>query len=166
VNLERCRLAIRRQIRKHRIGSPKSGKPRTVSVPPSTIAVLRGWIDTIRAEAAVRGQEATWLFPGATGESFEDKCPAPAMGWIPRLAHIGRKIRVHDLRHTYASLAIQRGVPLLTVSRQLGHSSIAITADIYGHLVPDATREAAAAWEAILTPLPRNPRATPAQESA
>ncbi len=48
------------------------------------------------------------------------------------------------------------GRPLLVVSRQLGHSSIAITADIYGHLVPEATRQAATAWEAILTP-GRNP---------
>ncbi|HWU37294.1 MAG TPA: hypothetical protein VN203_06545, partial [Candidatus Acidoferrum sp.] len=64
------------------------------------------------------------------------------------------------LRHTYASLALQRGVPLLTVSRQLGHGSIAITADVYGHLAPEATREAATTWDAILTEHFRNPRAT------
>lgn len=50
-------------------------------------------------------------------------------------------------------------MPLLVVSRQLGHASIAITADIYGHLVPNATREAATAWEAILTTPGRNPGA-------
>jgi integrase len=55
-------------------------------------------------------------------------------------------------------------VPLLTVSRQLGHSSIAVTADIYGHLAPDATRQAADAWEAILTEHSRNPRATDATD--
>ena len=71
-------------------------------------------------------------------------------------------MRVHDLRHTYVSLALQRGVPLMVVSRQLGHASIAITADTYGHLAPDATREAAEAWEAILGEHGRNPRATPA----
>lgn len=62
-------------------------------------------------------------------------------------------------------LALQRGVPLLQVSRQLGHASIAITADVYGHLAPDAGQEVAAAWEAILTAPGRNPRATPAHES-
>ncbi|MFI5338446.1 MAG: tyrosine-type recombinase/integrase [Candidatus Methylomirabilales bacterium] len=166
VDLDRGKLAVRRSIRKHRIGSPKSGKPRTVDVPPATVAVLQDWIDTIRAEAAVRGQEATWLFPGKTGAPREDKCFVPALRRILKPAGILRPLRVHDLRHTYASLALQRGVPLLVVSRQLGHSTIAITADTYGHLAPDATREAATAWEAILTEHSRNPRATPVTDPA
>ncbi len=62
-----------------------------------------------------------------------------------------RKIRPHDLRHTYATLAIQAGVPLLTVSRQLGHASISTTADLYTHAVPGSNRAAAEALEAILT---------------
>ena len=69
-------------------------------------------------------------------------------------------------RHTYASLALQRRVPLLVVSRQLGHASIAITADGYGHLIPEATRAAADALEAILGEHSRNPRATPAEASS
>jgi integrase len=166
VDLARRTLAIRRAIRKHRLSSPKSSKPRTVSMPPSTATVLRGWMDTVRAEAAVRGQEATWLFPGATGKPIEDKCPNQALRRLLKLAGITRRFRIHDLRHTYASLALQRGVPLLVVSRQLGHSSIAITADIYGHLVPDATQEAASAWEGILEGICRNPRASCAPESA
>jgi integrase len=166
VDLERCKLAIRRAIRKHRIGSPKSGKPRTVDVPPATVAVLRDWINTIRAEAAVRGQEPLWLFPGKTGQPREDKCFGLALRRILKAAGILRPLRVHDLRHTSASLALQRGVPLLVVSRQLGHASIAITADIYAHLAPDATKEAATAWEAILTEHSRNPRATSATDPA
>ena len=81
-------------------------------------------------------------------------------------AGIPRTLRLHDLRHTYASLALQRGVPLLVVSRQLGHASIAITADVYGHLIPEATRAAADAVEAILGEHFRNPRATPAEASS
>jgi integrase len=81
-----------------------------------------------------------------------------------KVAKILRHPRLHDLRHTYASLTLQRGVPLLVVSRQLGHASIAITADIYGVLVPEATRAAATAFEAILTTPRRNPDATPATE--
>jgi integrase len=161
VDVPHCRLAIRRTIRKHRVGSPKSGKARTVDVPPTSMAVLRGWVDTVRAEAAVRGQEATWLFPCLTGKQPMDEMPIlAAFRRCLRAASILRYIRLHDLRHTYASLALQRGVPLLVVSRQLGHSSIAITADIYGHLIPEATRAAAAAFEAILTAPGRNPDAT------
>jgi integrase len=47
-----------------------------------------------------------------------------------------RRIRFHDLRHTFASLLIQNGESLTYVKEQLGHSSIKITVDVYGHLVP------------------------------
>ena len=52
-------------------------------------------------------------------------------------------LRFHDLRHTFASRALSKGVPLLIVSRMLGHASISITADIYGHPTDEAFREAA-----------------------
>lgn len=46
--------------------------------------------------------------------------------------------RIHDLRHSHAAWLITDGVPLLAVSRRLGHDSIRITADTYGHLLPEA----------------------------
>jgi len=49
-----------------------------------------------------------------------------------------RKIRVHDVRHTYASLLISNGVSLAYIRDQLGHSSIKTTVDIYGHLIPSS----------------------------
>jgi len=121
---------------------------------------LRSWIDTLRAEAAVRGHETRWLFPSSTGTAVDEPLVRDALTRALKSIEFPRRITPHTLRHTYASLAIQRGVPLLVVSRQLGHASIAITADIYGHLAPDATREAAAAWEMILGGHFRNPRAT------
>ena len=166
VDLERGRLHVRRTIRKHRLSSPKSGKPRTIDLPASTVTVLRDWINTVRAEAAVRGQEATWLFPGATGQPKDEAPIRQAFHRTLKAAGILRRLRIHDLRHTYASLNLQRGVPLVVVSRQLGHASIAITADVYGHLAPDAGRQAADAMEAILTEHGRNPRATPSGESS
>ena len=48
--------------------------------------------------------------------------------------------RVHDARHTYASLMLRRGVPIAYVSKQLGHFSIQITVDLYGHFIPGADR--------------------------
>jgi len=53
-----------------------------------------------------------------------------------------RRIRFHDLRHTFASLLIQNGESLAYVKDQLGHSSIRLTVDVYGHLVPGANRQA------------------------
>lgn len=52
-------------------------------------------------------------------------------------------VGVHTLRHTYATIALLHGVALHVVSRNLGHSSIAITADVYGHLTDEAARGAA-----------------------
>ena len=53
-----------------------------------------------------------------------------------------RKIRIHDLRHTYASFLIQAGESLAYIRDQLGHSSIKMTVDIYGHLAPGGNKEA------------------------
>ena len=53
-----------------------------------------------------------------------------------------RRIRIHDLRHTFASLLINQGENLKYVQAQLGHSSITTTVDRYGHLMPDAHRGA------------------------
>jgi len=163
VDLERGKFYIRRSVRKFRVGSPKSRKPRKVDVPPATVAVLRDWIATVRAEAAVRGQEASWMFPATAGQPQGGRPVREAFRRCLTRAGIGRTLRLHDLRHTYASLAIQRGVPMLLVSRQLGHGGLAITDTVYGHLAPDATREVALAWEAILTEPSRNPGANSAR---
>src|SRR5262249_55513004 len=95
-----------------------------------------------------------------------------------------RKIRFHDLRHTFASLLLQQGESPQYVKEQMGHHSIQITVDIYGHLIPGANRRAvdrlddrnlqptkmrkSAAEKALLQPAatrcnPLQPAATPAQ---
>ena len=48
-----------------------------------------------------------------------------------------RNIRFHDVRHTYASLLLSNGASPVYVSKQLGHSSIRITVDVYGHWIPN-----------------------------
>ncbi|PYR90690.1 MAG: hypothetical protein DMF84_19805 [Acidobacteria bacterium] len=55
---------------------------------------------------------------------------------IPSAAHERQapEIRFHDPRHTFASLLIQNGEPLTYVKEQMGHSSIQVTVDVYGHL--------------------------------
>lgn len=60
--------------------------------------------------------------------------------WIPaiRAASLPTDTTFHDLRHSFASTALAEDVPLLEVSRWLGHASITETADTYGHLLPHA----------------------------
>ena len=58
---------------------------------------------------------------------------------LPVLAKAGiGKIRLHDLRHTFGSLLIQSGASIVYVKEQMGHSSIQVTVDTYGHLIPGA----------------------------
>lgn len=66
-----------------------------------------------------------------------------------------RQVKLHDLRHGAASLGIAAGVPIEVISKRLGHSSIAVTSDIYGHLLQGVGRQAAEASAALV---PRSPR--------
>ena len=59
-------------------------------------------------------------------------------------------IRFHDLRHSAASLLLARGVPLVDVSKLLGHSELRVTADIYGHLQQQTAARAARVMDAVL----------------
>jgi integrase len=53
------------------------------------------------------------------------------------------QIRLHDLRHSYATAALVAGIPSKVVSERLGHASIAITLDTYSHVLPNMKEEAA-----------------------
>lgn len=65
--------------------------------------------------------------------------------WLPAVDHLEPRPRIHDLRHTHASVLLARGIPIHVVSRRLGHSKIQVTVDTYGHLLPDAQMLAAQA---------------------
>jgi integrase len=59
-------------------------------------------------------------------------------------------IRLHDTRHTHASLLLQAGVPIKVVSERLGHSRVAMTLDVYAHVLPAADRAAAEVIGALI----------------
>jgi integrase len=63
-------------------------------------------------------------------------------------------IRIHDARHTYATWLLQHDVPLKVVSDQLGHSSVAITGDVYSHVTAAIAHKAAATLNAAFTVQP------------
>src|SRR5262245_33574245 len=82
-----------------------------------------------------------WLFQTSTGTRID---PSNLRKLFNRLLTDAkmRRIRFHDLRHTFASLLLQNGESLTYVKEQMGHSSIQVTVDIYGHLVPGGNRQA------------------------
>jgi integrase len=70
-------------------------------------------------------------------------------------------MRFHDLRHLFASIQLDAGTPMAMVSKLMGHSTIALTADLYSHLMDDAAARAAEAATLWLRPSP-----APAEELA
>jgi integrase len=62
------------------------------------------------------------------------------------------RIRLHDLRHTHATLALQAGIHPKVVSERLGHANISITLDVYSHAIPAMEEEAAAKIAALFMP--------------
>jgi integrase len=60
------------------------------------------------------------------------------------------RIRLHDLRHTHATLALQAGVHPKVVSERLGHTTVAMTLDIYSHAIPALEQDAAATVAALI----------------
>ncbi|WP_181897962.1 site-specific integrase, partial [Staphylococcus felis] len=62
------------------------------------------------------------------------------------------EIRVHDLRHSNASLLINSGLPLYSISKHLGHNNIQTTANVYGHLYPSSEKEIANTLNKLTNP--------------
>ncbi len=86
--------------------------------------------------------------------------PQQAHRWITAAGHRRSNHTRDDLRHTFASLLLQHGESVVYVKEQLGHGSIQITVDTYGHLIPGANRAAVDRLDDVPT---LQPDATPAQ---
>jgi len=125
---------------------------RRIALDPETVRVLRDWRKVQLEERVAWGPAWT-----DTGYVFTREDGAP---WHPdRISKIFLRlvaetglprIPVHSLRHTSASLALANGVPLKVVQERLGHSSIAITADVYSHVTEGMDRHAASAIASAL----------------
>ena len=133
-------------------GPPKtaSGENRKVDLDGHTIGVLLAHQLTQQLEREMWGPayvDADLVFAKENGEPLHPEYVTRHFQHPTRKAGL-RQIRLHDLRHGSASLQLAAGFPIAVVSKRLGHSSIAITADTYSHLlegVGHAAAEAAAA---------------------
>ena len=88
----------------------------------------------------VTGQGSTLV--GHLGTPKDSQVQRPRPEKLLRRAGV-RWVRLHDLRHTCASLLLAQGVPARVVMETLGHSAIAVTMNTYSHVLPSLQREAA-----------------------
>jgi integrase len=148
--------------------TPKSDNVRDIALDKETTTLLRWWRQRQEAE------RQQWL--EATGEwtdsgrvfTLEDGTEYHPQYFSDRFERLCKKvdlppIRLHDLRHGSATLALRAGVAMVAVQRRLGHSSIRVTSDIYTTVLAEVEREAA---EATVSVVPRaRKRALPKAEA-
>ncbi len=119
----------------------KSKKQRRVDMSRELRRVLIEVRDARLLKAYLEGKDdvsGELVFPSPDG-SILDPDNLYHRYFLPVLAKAGiRKIRLHDLRHTFGSLLIQGGASIVYVKEQMGHSTIQVTVDTYGHLIPGA----------------------------
>jgi integrase len=132
LNFETRLIHVRRTLSRGKLKPPKSGKARLVDMSKQLAGVLR----------ELKREPGDWVFQTSTGTRIDRHNLGKVWRQFLKDAEL-RQIRFHDLRHTFASLHIQKGESLAYVCEQMGHSSIKVTVDIYGHLVPGGNRAAA-----------------------
>lgn len=111
--------------------------------------------DVFKKTQAANWQENNLVFSTSNGTPFSQKNLVRDYYKIREKSNLP-KIRFHDLRHTAASLMINRGIPIVVVSKILGHSKPGVTLNIYAHCVSDLQYEAAKVMEEITTPIAFN----------
>ena len=136
-------IDVRRNYTHFRLTTPKSGESRRVDMSRELSQTLKDLLLERQVEAGATGKDVSpWVFPNENGgllhpHNLRDRV------FYGLLTKAGiRKVRFHDLRHTFASLLLQNGESPVYVKEQLGHASIQLTVDTYGHLIPGGNKQA------------------------
>ena len=129
----------------------KSGQSRVVHLPPQSLDALRSHRESREGISA----DDDFVFCHSDGSPLDPDQVSKKFKKFATEAGVG-KLRLHDLRHTHATLLLSENVNLKVTSERLGHSSIAITGDLYSHVQPTVQEEAAQrfgdAWSGIEIP--------------
>jgi integrase len=138
VNFETRQIAVRRSYSHAHWDTPKSHKVRFIDMSDGLYEALN-----CRYEKAKQLQDfrkTALVFANANGEPINATVFRRRV-FYKMLAKLNLpKIRIHDIRHTYASLLLQASAPIHYVKEQMGHSSITTTVDLYGHCQPGLNR--------------------------
>jgi integrase len=157
VDFNSIRIFIRRTLEpnKRQFLEPKTdNSKRAVTVPFFVMDKLKE--HQIRQLVDLPENKESLIFPNELGKPMEHRNLIRRI-FEPALTRAGlRKVRFHDLRHSYAAALISAGENPKWIQKQLGHSSIMVTMDTYGHLLPDIENNASARLEKALKPSLKN----------
>ncbi len=137
VDFEDARLLIRRSLVRGRFGTPKSGKARSVVLSRPLTVVLSDLLAERRRACLSRGwaEVPDLVFCSETGGPLDERNVTRSWHRIRRKAQAQgvRPLRLHDARHTFASLALAAGKSVRWVASQLGHARPELTLRVYAH---------------------------------
>ena len=155
-------IEVRRNLVAGRVTTPKNGKTRRVDMSAQLTDALGALLRAMKKETLKNGWGSVpeWVFCTESGGPRDsDNLRHRVFYKLLEKAEL-RRVRFHDLRHTFASLLLQNGESPTYVKEQMGHSSIQVTVDVYGHLIPGANRQAV---DRLDDATKRNPGATRSQ---
>lgn len=143
--------------------TPKADSERTIVLDETTRTLLVEWKARQDQERKALTAKGKWIETGRVFTSDEDGSTYHPEWISRRFRRLAKNaglppIRLHDLRHEAATLALTAGTDLKVVQEMLGHSTITLTADTYTSVVPALSRAAAEAAVAIV---PRGGRRQP-----
>ena len=139
IDLEKGDLRVQRQI--GRIDGKIIEMPLKTKNAYRTLPLSADAISVLKMQKCKVGN-SEWVFPSPSGGPMSPDSVLHMLQRVLKRAGLPR-IRFHDLRHTFATLALQNGVDIKTVSGMLGHFSADFTLDTYAHVTTSAKREAA-----------------------
>ena len=113
-----------------------------------TLPLAKDTVDVLDQQKKKVGA-SPWVFPSPTGGPMSPDSVLHMLHRVLKRAGLPY-VRFHDLRHTFATLALQNGVDVKTVSSILGHFSAGFTLDTYAHVTTTAQREAAKKMDGVL----------------
>lgn len=147
IDLEHGSLRVQRQIA--RIDGEIVEAPLKTKNAYRTLLLSADAIDVLKTQKKKCGT-SPYVFPSPTGGPISPDSVLHMLHRVLKRAGLP-KVRFHDLRHTFATLALQNGVDIKTVSGMLGHFSAGFTLDTYAHVTTAAQKEAANTMGSVLT---------------
>ena len=146
IDLEHGSLRVQRQIA--RIDGEIVEAPLKTKNAYRTLPLSADAIDVLKAQKK-KCSNSQYVFPSPTGGPISPDSVLHMLHRVLKRAGLP-KVRFHDLRHTFATLALQNGVDIKTVSGMLGHFSAGFTLDTYAHVTTSAQKEAANTMGGVL----------------